>query len=220
MIDEYGRIASDPLVIQPYRTTTPRIATKIAKAWQGVSLFSPDGSLHFDLTENPSDHALTCIPTQIVDKAPYLTSIVEELGGYDRKKNIGTRARIMIVQPKSSLTWHSHQFDVAGVEKFRPWMIVVHVPIVSPIDFRYSVIPIQDFRLKDHQNETMKIYTQSYHSGTVNLFNSIHYHNVFNDSEDTPRISLMIYLDLRNPVTFNIVDQAVAQYEGEYIVSN
>lgn len=218
MVQDYMHICKDPQVIQPYRTSTPRIATKIANAWQGVSLFSPDGSLHSDLTENPSDHAMSGLPTPIVDKAPYMVSILEELGGYDREKNVGTRARIMTVQPKSSLTWHSHQFDVeGGVEKFRPWMIIVHIPFIVPSEFRYSVIPIQDFRLRDHENEKMRIYSQNYAPGHATLFNSIHYHNVFNDSEVVPRISLMVHLDLRNPITFKIVDEALAHYEGEYI---
>src|SRR4051812_32154301 len=72
MLGEFGLIAKDPQAIQPYRTSTPQIAQKIAKAWQGVSLYSPDGSLHADLTENPSDHALTCKPSPAVDAAPYI----------------------------------------------------------------------------------------------------------------------------------------------------
>lgn len=216
LLRDFGNIVQgNPQMVQPYRTTTSQIATKIASAWQGVSLFSPDGTLHNDLTENSSDQGLICKQTQAGDAAPYMLDIINQLGGQDKELGIGTRARVMIVQPKSSLSWHSHQMD--NVEKFRPHIVIVHIPIVTPPDFRYSVIPLADMRLLDHENKFMKIYTQNYEVGRATMFNCVHMHNVFNDSDSIPRISLMLYLDLRNPKTFAIVDKAVANYSGDYI---
>ena len=210
---EFLNLSIDTL--QPYRSSTPQIADMIAQNWHGASLFSPDGSVHGDLTENPKNYISQCKPTALAERCPYMVSIVDELGGQDAENYLGTRARIMMVKPKGKLTWHSHQFD--GVEAFRPWITVVHIPIFSPFEFRYSVIPIGDFRLGDHANEKMKIYTENYPVGRATMFNCVHMHNVFNDSENAARISLMLYLDLNNPKTYDIVDRAVANYTGEWI---
>lgn len=121
----------------------------------------------------------------------------------------------MRVSPHSSLTWHSHQLD--GVESFRPNIVVVHVPLWTPEKFRYSVIPLAEFRLKDHEQGPMKVYSQNYPVGRATVFNSVHYHNVFNDDEIRYRLSLMLYLDLENPKTFAIVDKAISEYSGPFI---
>lgn len=206
LISEWPIVAP---MLRPYNSTIPAIADKIASSWSGVSLFSPDGSLHGDLTENAKNFSGACIPTPAASYLPYMRSVVETLGG---EKN---RARLMVVQPKGQLTWHSHIFD--GVDDFRPNIIVVHVPIFTPPEFRYSVIPIQDFRMGDHENKRMRVYTQTYPNGRATMFNSLHMHNVFNDSQTMARASIMMYLDLKNPKTYEIVDRAVANYTGEWI---
>jgi hypothetical protein len=206
---EFLALSQKPDIFQPYRSTIPAIADAIAASWHGASLFSPDGSLHGDLQENSKNFSGRCIPTPLATMCPAMTKVVEDLGGEHN------RARVMIVQPKGQLTWHSHIFD--GVDDFRPNILVCHVPIFTPPKFRYSVIPIRDFRLGDHENNPMKVYTEKYVDGRATVFNSLHMHCVFNDSDIHARVSIMMYLDLLNPKTYEIVERAAANYTGEHI---
>lgn len=205
-----------PQYFQPYRSSVPVMASYVASIWHGVSLFSTDGSTHGDLTENPKQtFEGPCKPTAVADICPYMASVAQDLGGQDIQNNAGTRCRLMLVQPRGQLTWHSHQFD--GVENFKPWMIVCHVPIFAPKDFRYSVISIKEFRMGDHERTPMTVHTANYPAGEAWIFNSFHMHNIFSDTDREIRASLMFSLNLKNPKTYELVDRAVSEYKGPFV---
>jgi hypothetical protein len=193
-----------PDIFQPYKSRVQNLRPLIAKSWQGFSICSPDGSLHNDLEEDHDYSTKTMQRTPAAERMPYTMRVINTLGS----ENV--RARIMRVMPGGQLSWHSHQFDYAT---FQPENIVVHVPISVPDKFRYSVINIVDYRVRDIEKEGVTVYTQNYPAGRATMFNCVHMHNVFNDS-DVPRISMMLNLNINNHNTFEIVKNAVEKYEG------
>lgn len=199
--------------IQPYRSTQKEMASYVAANWLGASVFSPDGTLHNDLTESYENYDGRSRGTPLADRCQYFSHVCQELGG---QSDHGMRMRLMFVKPKARLTWHSHQFD--GGNNYKPWMLVCHVPIFTPKTFRYSVMSVEEFRLRDMEKFGIPtIYTKTYQPGETWVFNSFHMHNIFNDSDNEMRVSLMLNINLKNPKTFAIVDRAVAQYTGEFI---
>ena len=48
--------------------------------------------------------------------------------------------------------------------------------------------------------------------GKAFIFNSYHYHNVYNDSDDY-RVSIMLYLDYRKSKVKRIVDRSIPNEE-------
>jgi hypothetical protein len=137
--------------------------------------------------------------------------VAEVLGAENR------RTRVMVVKAGWRLNWHSHFFDGHGIDvEKQKYEVVVHVPIVAPHGFKYSVMSIQSFRLTDFSHEPLNIYESNYPPGQAWMFNSYHMHNVFNPTEHD-RVSIMMYLDLRNVKTFNIVSNAVYKYKGHMI---
>lgn len=194
LLKEYDALAD---VMQPYRSKYAPVDEIYKRSWYGVSLFSPDGSLHGDLTEGET--AVRCKRTPILDKCPYMEEVIKFLYADE------CRSRIMQIKPHGQLAWHSHVFD-----NNQPlYSLTVHVPIVMPETFRYSVINIEEYRFGDIDKNPLKVYNSKYDVGRAMLFNSIHVHNVFNDDDSTTRTSLMIYLDLRLPKVRELIEYAI-----------
>ena len=77
--------------------------------------------------------------------------------------------------------------------------------------FDYYVLHKDDFRWwkRFHKPRWLKNVTRgNFAAGKAFIFNSYHYHNVYNHSNDH-RVSLMVYLDYRKPKVKNIVDRSV-----------
>jgi len=199
--------ALEPEMFRGYNSSVPEIRNLIAASWQGLSLLSPDGSLHNDLSEDRHFYEKTMFRTEAAERCPYMMEVINELS----EEN--TRIRLMKVMPGGRLSWHSHQYDLAD---YRPENIVVHVPIVSPEKFRYSIINIKQFRFGDFENEGLTIHSKNYEAGKATMLNCTHMHNVFND-DVIPRVSIMMYLSLNCEKTKEIVEKAVKDYKGIYL---
>jgi hypothetical protein len=86
-----------------------------------------------------------------------------------------------------------------------------------PNKFKYSVISNEQYRGMDFGINTPKVYEATYIPGTPVVFNAYHYHNVFNFDEDGVRLTIRFFADLRDDLVYDLIQDAVAAYTGEYI---
>ena len=132
--------------------------------------------------------------------------LIKELGGE------GCRARIMKISPHESLIWHSHVQEHGQAE----WSLTVQVPIIVPEKFEYCVVNKDEFKWykRFYRRSWFKnIQCKRLEAGKVYIFNSFHYLNVFNDSNEY-RVTLMMYLDLRSTKFYNLVEKNLKGYEN------
>jgi hypothetical protein len=62
-----------------------------------------------------------------------------------------------------------------------------------------------------------KVYESTYNPGTPVVFNAYHYHNVFNFDKNGVRLTIRFFADLRDDAVYDMVQDAVNNYGGEYI---
>ena len=174
------------------------VRKKYRESWSGIGLISSDGELYSDMSEEEPDNLK---PTELEKICPYMFSLIKMLGADD------DRCRIMRIAPKSSLVWHSHVLEHGQPS----WQLTCQIPIIVPKGFDYYVLHKDDFRWwkRFHKPQWLKNVTKRHCiPGRAFIFNSYHYHNVYNSS-DGYRVSLMIYLDYRKSKVKNIVDRSV-----------
>lgn len=205
----------DQALFVPYRSKSKRHREMVARNWQGVSLISPDQSLHDDLTEEFYGSPPTFGWTSLADQLPYMKEVICDLGG------LGQRVRLMRVQPGGQLTWHRHGNEAsmdgdrgANGPHLRPnWHeLIVHVPVKTNPEFSYEVMEVGSYQTVDFLTEQPAVHRQNYPAGEAWGFNSTHVHNVFNRSKTEARYALMLSLDIRMRKTFEIVSKAVDRY--------
>ena len=204
--EDYQKIKD---TVQPYQTSLSQAKDLIARSWHGVSIYGLWGHPYDDLTEDYVRNSdMQYYLTQVGEKVPYIVECIKALGGE------GKRCRLMTVKPQGRLVWHSHKHD--SNVSYNPYEIVVHIPIVSPLGFRYSVVNVEKYRTVDFETEPLPIHTASYPVGQAWYFNSAHMHNVFNPSNQD-RVSIMMYLDIRNPLTMAAISQPTFEYKGPFL---
>lgn len=196
---------------EAYRTQNPVPRDYYAQHWSGVSLVGTNGDAYRDLSELDPDEVLNYAPTAIAELCPYLFTVVEAVGGGTR------RARVMRIGPEGSLHWHSHCL-LHGCPMDQ---LTVHVPIAVPEGFHWSVIQAEDYAQHRDSNPASTLHSAgelvhrlSYAPGRATVFNSFHYHNVHNPDSTAQRISLMVYISLRDARARELVSRAVQQYTG------
>jgi hypothetical protein len=206
----------DRALFVPYKSVSKRHREMVARSWLGVSLISPDATLHGDLSEEYEGSPPTFDWTSLADQVPYMKEVICELGG------LGQRARLMRVQPGGRLAWHRHGGEVAtdgevgrhNNASLRPnWHeLIVHVPVRTNPDFSYEVAEVASYQTVDFLTEQPAVHRKNYPAGEAWAFNSVHVHNVFNRSKTEARYALMLNLDIRMKKTFDIVSKAVERY--------
>ena len=205
---EYNNIDKSMFHAYDSASRSDRLRNTVNTSWWGCSLTSSTGMTDGDLTENPRSSRYYL--TEAAKLCPYMMSVVNELSDENTSS-----ARIMLVKPGGQLTWHTHQIhDVNTAFSFGE--MTIHIPIICPPKFKYSVIPIEEYRLVDFETIKPKTYSMRYPEGEAWVFNSHHMHNIFN-YDDHDRVSLMIYLYIDNEKTRNIILDAVRSYSGELI---
>jgi Aspartyl/Asparaginyl beta-hydroxylase len=210
ILKEYESIPDEDFHTYESTAYIDEVRETIERNWKGCSLLSSNGQTSGDLIEGPK--LLKNLITSAGKKCPYMMEVISELG--DRNECV---ARIMKIKSGGQLSWHSHAYDY-GVGKGSKNLMTIHVPIISPPKFKYSVMSLRDNRLTDLELEKPKIYSKWYNPGEAWLFNSYHMHNVYN-YDDHDRVSLMLYLNMHNEKTYKIVSEAVKNYSGELIPS-
>jgi|TARA_A100000164_G_C21910697_1_gene775479 hypothetical protein len=198
LLKEY-HIIDKKYAFHSYKTNYWAVRKKYAKSWSGVCLTSSDGNLYTDLHENRRN--IPFIDTEIKKHCPYIYKLIKDIGG-DK-----CSARIMRISPKESLVWHSHVQEHGQNEN----QLTVQIPIIVPKQFQYCVVNKDEFKwykrffkpswFKNAECKRLE-------TGKAYIFNSYHYHNVYNHSNEY-RITLMLYLDLRNPTVYNLVHRSL-----------
>ena len=177
-----------------------------ARNWSGACLTSKDGDPWSDMTEHDVGSVASWQPTVLAELCPYLNGIAQQLHGTDR-------ARVMRIAPSGSLHWHSHHQQHRQPRN----LLTTHVPIVVPSEFRWMVMGTdiyRTWRAEGFPRPTPVTHNARYEPGRATIFNSYHWHNVINADEGTYRVSLMLYLNLNEPVVEDLVRSALDTYDG------
>lgn len=172
--------------------------------WVSTALYSIDGSTKSD-PEEPWTGDF--IPTEAIKLCPYTDSIIKQLGGGK------LLARLDNILPHSSVGWHGHQ----GEARQPPWISVYQLPLSIPRQAKYSVLNSMDYRLSDFSSPIPQ-YDLSYEEGRLYVFNSYHYHNAFNDS-DEPMLFIRFYVDIRDSSVEEFLRKELSSYSGELMAS-
>lgn len=171
----------------PYKSSFFLARRKYRRAWSGISLWGSNGDLFSDFTEG--DHNGLLQATQLETHMPYTYSLIRDLYGYSPK----SRVRLMRIAPKSSLYWHSHVQEHGQDEN----ELTIQIPINVPKGFKYCVVDKDEFKWYKRLYprswfKTLSEFTPQ--EGYAYYFNSYHYHNVYNPSNEY-RDSIMFYMD-------------------------
>jgi len=181
-----------------YKTNYLEVKEKYANAWSGICLISSGGELYSDLHEGKSSASDI---TELKKVCPYYYELISNLGGDN------FRARIMRIAPRESLLWHSHVLEHGQAE----WQLTCQVPIIMPDNFEYCVVHKDDFDPSKRfykPEQFKKIWRKKLSAGKAYIFNSYHYHNVFNYTDEY-RVTLMLYLDSRTEKVKKNLDEAM-----------
>jgi len=143
------------------------------------------------------------IKTGLSEYLPYTYEVLHLLGGGK------CLARIEEVESNVTIGWHSHSLEFDQPES----LLIVQLPISIPTDFKYSVIDYAQYRTSDFTKNSLRSYDSKYVLGTPYIFNSYHYHNVFNYGE-TPALMIRFFVDIEDLD----IKTAIESYSGDLIV--
>jgi len=176
--------------------------------WNSLALYSVTGDIFCDPLESSKkgdlkDNYGKYIKTGLSEYLPYTYEVLHSFGGGK------CLARIEEVEPNVTIGWHSHSLEFDQPES----LLIVQLPINIPSDFKYSVIDYAQYRTSDFTKNSLRSYDSKYVLGTPYIFNSYHYHNVFNYGE-TPALMIRFFVDIED---LDIKD-AIELYSGDLIV--
>lgn len=200
-----NRILSEikSLELTPYNSWEDiKAGADIESSWDSIALYSISGETRSDPKEPWTGEFKE---TDALQKCPYLKEVLLSLGAGN------LLARIEQINPNGSAGWHSHVLESKQPE----WVSVWQLPIQIPKESKFSVINYMDYRCSDF-NKPIPVYEESYTVGKVYCFNSHHYHNVFNYS-DEPMIMVRFYVDSRKSHVKHILEQSINNYSGDYM---
>jgi hypothetical protein len=206
--NEYKGLEDHGYKLKKYQTNYRLVRNYYAKSWSGICLISSDGGLYTDLSEGDIQSSVNEFSdTELVEHCPTFYGLIKQLNCGAHK----TRARIMKISPNRSLLWHSHVLEHGQPEN----ILTVQVPLYVPPSFLYCVVDKQEFRWYRRFSSHSKFRTISkvnLKPGRAYIFNSYHYHNVYNQDRVQSRLTLMVYLDLHNQGVFDLVSRSVHKY--------
>jgi hypothetical protein len=205
MVDEVAKIDR----FEPYQSRKPLSKDVYSAVWSGVSLLSSDGEPYSDLHE-VEDPITEFFFTPLAALCPYLCEVAKALNG------LKARVRVMRLAPGGSLHWHSPHRE-GGQPKD---MMTVYVPIITPAESFWSVMAAPDYDVwrnagRPMPSELLRHHSVRYEPGSAWIFNSYHYHNVFNRSATEHQVSLLLYMNTKNPAVAKMVRAALAAHTGE-----
>ena len=178
--------------------------------WNNLALFSESGSIFCDCNEaSGGEKFLSSFgkfqKTGLSEYMPYTYEILESLSAGK------SMARIEEVHPNTIIGWHSHVLEFSQPED----ILIVQLPIVIPEEFKYSVIDYVEYRSFDFSKDKIKQYDFKYTVGIPYIFNSYHYHNVFNFGSN-PALMIRFFVKLED--IEELVERSLEQYSGDLIV--
>ncbi|MGF1526940.1 MAG: aspartyl/asparaginyl beta-hydroxylase domain-containing protein [Candidatus Competibacterales bacterium] len=191
--------------LRGYRTVHKPAERFYRENWSGICLTSSDGGLYTDMSELARPGSQQRF-TKALERAPYMKALLE------RFTSDKIRGRIMKISQGGSLFWHSHVLEHGQP----PHILTCQIPIVVPPGFRYGVIDAIAYKASDLTQ--LQVHWADYRPGEAYIFNSFHYHNVFNDSNQD-RYTLMLYLNYKTAAIRQLIDAAMAHYRGPLLSS-
>lgn len=203
LLNEYKSI-EEKYSFESYNTKYWPVRKKYARSWSGICLISSDGGLYTDMHEGRTSAAKE---TELKDSCPYFYQTIKNLNGE------GCRARIMRISPHESLVWHSHVQEHNQPD----WLLTIQVPIIVPEKFEYCVVHKDEFKWYKRfykPNWFKSVSRKRLEPNNAYVFNSYHYHNVYNYSNEY-RVTMMLYLDLRQPRVFELVKRSLKGLRNE-----
>lgn len=204
LVSEYKAVEAK-YGFENYKTKYWPVRRKYAKSWSGICLISSDGGLYSDMYEGFQSKTRR---TALTEMCPYMYSLIEQIGG----KQFNDRARILRIAPKESLVWHNHTFEHGQPAT----KLTVQIPIIVPEGFEYNVVNNTHFKWYKRFSKGSAFKWRAVKkpkAGEAFIFNSFHYHNVFNPSNEH-RATLMFYVDYNNPHVKKVVDDALKRPFG------
>jgi hypothetical protein len=205
LLEEYQTLL-DKFEFQGYNSTIPEMKKYYENRWTGISLNSEDGELYTELmVRDENNDCKVFHQTEALKACSYLQHILTVTGGYKY------RARILRLAPKSTIGWHCHALEYQKFEN----MLIVQIPIVMPENFKYSVMNIYDYKFSDFTTFP-RIVSKRYPVGSAHIFNSYHYHNIFNHDDET-RVTLEFHINIEDKKCYDIVKAAVDKHDGPFI---
>lgn len=172
--------------------------------WSSLAFYSINGDWISTPDESPEG---VFKQTDAIKLCPYLDSVIQKVFGGN------LMVRLEVIAPGSTAGWHSHGSDFRQPK----WISVLHFPIKTPSGAKHSIVNSMDYRLSDYK-KPFKQYDSEYEEGRVYVFNSHHYHNVFNYGEE-PLIFIRVYVDMRDQRVYEFLHKEVNEYRGDLIPS-
>jgi hypothetical protein len=118
--------------------------------------------------------------------------------------------RIEEVMPNTIIGWHSHVLEFHQPEN----ILIAQLPINIPEGFKHSVVDFREYRGSDFALDPIISYDSKYIEGIPYIFNSYHYHNVFNHGS-TPALMIRFFVDIDD---LTLIEPAINSYSGDLIV--
>lgn len=177
--------------------------------WNSLALYSLSGDIFCDPLESSGRGDLKqnygkYIKTGLSEYMPYTYEVLHLLGGGK------CLARIEEVCPNVTIGWHSHSLEFDQPES----LLVAQLPISAPLGLKYSVIDYKEYRTADFAKTSIQLYDSFYSPGTPYIFNSYHYHNVFNHGS-TPALMIRFFVNIDD---LDLIEPAINSYSGDLIV--
>jgi hypothetical protein len=203
-------IRAMPFPLMSYNANIQKGYNHSPEGWNNLSLYSYDGSIFCDTNEGDGGDALVerfgdFKATGLTEYLPYTYQILEQLGA---GKSL---CRIEEVMPNTIIGWHSHVLEFHQPEN----ILIVQLPINIPEGFKYSVIDYKEYKGNDFSNQPITQYDYKYTNGSPAIFNSYHYHNVFNYSS---KAALLIRFFVKLEDISDIIGSAIDCYSGDLIL--
>lgn len=176
---------------------------KYKKSWSGVALYGTNGELYDDFYEGLHNSGKPILPTELKSKLPYMYEVIDKVYG----DSPTTIVRLMRIAPKSSLLWHSHVQEHKQSES----ELIIQIPIEMPTGFKYCVVNKDEFKWWKRFNKPNSFKSLSefeMEEGNAYYFNSYHYHNVYNPSNQY-RTALMFYVNSQHPYVDELLKSSI-----------
>lgn len=191
--DEIKRSIGDDYA--PYQSKNDNARDLYSRVWKcrtfvGNTRDSKDASDGYGVNE--------FFTTELIEQCPYISKILLVLN----KHNLPSRASK--IDKGGNLLWHCHVMN--GQPEY---ILTAHIPVSMPDDFEFCVTPRSN--VKDRQPvDDSKVYKQKYDEGTLWVFNSYHWHNVYNAGNES-RVSIMTYINIKRDFIRMLLEQAIDQ---------
>jgi len=198
-----------PYPLMSYNANMQKAHNHKIVGWNNLALYSLDGSIFCSTEEGDGGPELEknfgkFQKTGLSEYMPYTYMVLEKLGAGK------SMVRIEEVMPNTIIGWHSHVFEFHQPEN----ILIVQLPISIPEGFKNSVVDYRKYRGSDFTLEPIVSYDSKYTNGTPYIFNSYHYHNVFNYS-DKPALMIRFFVDIND---LTLIDEAIRCHSGNLLV--